>query len=56
MAPGTLAFRRETEGRKDTGGRTGDKAGVRAEKRAKKAPAPRFPLVVLFMRKTGITG
>jgi hypothetical protein len=49
MAPGTLAFRRETEGRKDTGEGTGDKTGVRREKgrkRAKKAPAARLPAVV----------
>jgi hypothetical protein len=32
MAPGTLAFRRETGGRKDTGGETGDETGVRRKK------------------------
>jgi hypothetical protein len=32
MAPGTLAFRRETEGRKDTGEGTGDKTGIRRKK------------------------
>jgi hypothetical protein len=51
MAPGTLALRRETEGRKDTGIEPGDESGME-----QKAPAARLPAVVWFMRKTAITG